>query len=231
MLGLLCMLPVVTIFASITAMHFVNFKLAIDKDINVPREFFKSFKQNLLQSIPLLILFALVGGLLVYAWINNLSSENTNSLLVIMLSIASIIYLSLESVATYLLAKFDNTTKRLLLLTIYAVGAHIDIVFKLSLVEATVIAIPVLIYIINPGVSALIAALIVCFVLLILFEVLSGKWIDPIFATLLKSNEKKLQDEATESDESSEGAESENVEDLSIDEDSSESINAEKESE
>jgi len=198
-LAILCMAPLVTIATSITAMHFVNFKLAKDEDTDVVKEFTKSFRQNFLQSLFLLIVFSVTGVSFVFAWMGQFGNDGpVNTLVIIALSIGTLIYFMLETVSTYLLAKFENPLKKLILLTLFTVGAHIDITFKLAIVESAVFAVPILIYIIDPGTASLTAALIVCFVLLVIFEMLSGKWVEPIFDTLIKSNEKRQQQELEE---------------------------------
>ena len=59
---LLCCLPVVTIGASLTAMHYVLLKMVRNEESYIVRSFFKSFKQNFKQAtvIWLIILLFLV---------------------------------------------------------------------------------------------------------------------------------------------------------------------------
>ena len=46
----ICCIPIVTIGASITAMHYVMLKLVRGEDGYIVKDFFKSFKQNFKQS-------------------------------------------------------------------------------------------------------------------------------------------------------------------------------------
>ena len=61
-LWLLCCIPVITIGASTIALYYVMLKLVKDEETTVTREFFHSFKQNFLQSLPESFLYLLGGG-------------------------------------------------------------------------------------------------------------------------------------------------------------------------
>ena len=54
-LWLLCCIPVITIGASTIALYYVMLKLVKDEETTVTREFFHSFKQNFLQSLPVTV--------------------------------------------------------------------------------------------------------------------------------------------------------------------------------
>ena len=47
---LICCLPIVTIGASLTALHYVTLKMARNEESYIIRSFFKSFKQNFKQA-------------------------------------------------------------------------------------------------------------------------------------------------------------------------------------
>ena len=57
---LICCLPIVTIGASLTALHYVTLKMARNEESYIIRSFFKSFKQNFKQSTLIWILMAAV---------------------------------------------------------------------------------------------------------------------------------------------------------------------------
>ncbi len=59
---LLCCLPVVTIGASFTAMHYTALKMVRDEEGYITKTFFKSFKENLKQGIGATIILALVSA-------------------------------------------------------------------------------------------------------------------------------------------------------------------------
>ena len=63
-LWMVCSLPVITAGASTTALFYCTLKLHKDKDISVIRDFFKSFRQNFMQSTIAWVLLLLAGGVL-----------------------------------------------------------------------------------------------------------------------------------------------------------------------
>jgi len=211
---LLCFItsiPVVTLAASITALHFVGFKLASGEDVEVCTEYFKSFKMNFAQSLPFLVIILAVGAGLFYSWKSLLSSGDGNMIMIFLVFIATCLYFSFESMSTYLLSKFANTTKRLMLITIYAVTKRIDLMIKLSVAQSAVVAVPVLIYYINPSVVSLIIAIVLFIILLIGYEVLASKAVLPVFEMLIKEQEESLAKRAAEA-EASEASEEESGE-------------------
>lgn len=70
LLTLLCCLPIVTIGASITAAHYTALKMHRDTDNYVFRNFFRSLKTNLLQSTLIWIIWMVVAGLSVFAYLS-----------------------------------------------------------------------------------------------------------------------------------------------------------------
>lgn len=191
LLGLLFSIPVITITDSITAMHFVNFRLRDNEDIKVFEEFMKSFKMNFKQSVPFIIFTLGLGALITMAWIDVVkSSPEINFLAAGLLLVATLIYLNVNTMFTYLLAKFDNTTKRLLVLTIYMAIGRIDVMTKLSTLELLAIVTPVIIICVNTNVVSCIIGGVVFIALLVLFEMVSGKSIIPIYEFLIKQEKK-----------------------------------------
>ena len=58
LLALLMCLPVVTVGASLTAMHYVLLKLVRDEEGYIAKSFFRSFKRNFLQATVIWLIFA-----------------------------------------------------------------------------------------------------------------------------------------------------------------------------
>lgn len=192
-LWLLCSLPVISIGASTVAMHFVNFKLVQDENINVCSEFFKSFKQNFTQSISLLVVLGAIGTLVGYTWTKQLSNlENANLAIVCLLIIATLIFLSFESMTTYLLSKFDNKTGRLFMLSVYTMLRHCDIVIKVAIVEAATIALPICIILVNPTSVFITVGITVAFIMTVMHEITSARWITEIFDILIAAQNEAL---------------------------------------
>ncbi len=67
-LTLICCIPIVTIGASITAAHYTALKMHRDTDNYVVRNFFRSFKNNLLQSTIIWIIWIAAALLSVFAF-------------------------------------------------------------------------------------------------------------------------------------------------------------------
>lgn len=193
-LGIICALPVITLCTSITAMHFVNFKLQKDDSVNVFKEFFKSFRQNFVQSIVFLIIIGGVGTLVGWSWVSLFTAEGDFSYIIGgLLLVATLIFFNFECVSTYLLAKFENTTKRLILITIYASVRHMDVVTKASFMEAAMIAVPALIICVNPNIVTFSIGVVIFLALCVAFQIISSKLIIPIFDELIKQNEEASQ--------------------------------------
>lgn len=191
LLGIIFSLPVVTLADSITAMHFVNFRLVKEPDTNVCREFFKSFKLNFLQSLWFLLIIGGVGTLFGYLWVATLKdTDNFNIMLTGLLLIATLLFFNFEFLSTYLLSKFTNTTVKLIMLSVYASIRNVDKVTKASFLETAMIAVPVFVYCVNPCVVSLSVAIAVFFVLMVVFEIVSAKIVTPIFEDLIKQNGK-----------------------------------------
>lgn len=57
---LLCCLPVVTIGASLTAMHYVLLKMVRNEESYIVRSFFKSFKENFKQATVIWLIILLL---------------------------------------------------------------------------------------------------------------------------------------------------------------------------
>lgn len=64
LLWILCSLPLITAGASTTALYYCVLKLHKDKEVNVFRDFFKSFRQNFKQATFLWLVAAAVAGFL-----------------------------------------------------------------------------------------------------------------------------------------------------------------------
>lgn len=76
-LWLICCIPIVTIGASTTALYFETMKLAENNEGYIARNFFRSFKQNFLQSTVIWIILAISGfGIGYYLYNMLFHSEN-----------------------------------------------------------------------------------------------------------------------------------------------------------
>lgn len=185
-LWLICSLPVISLGASTVAMHFVNFKLVKDENINVYREFMKSFKQNFVQSIGLLVICVPIGAFVGWNWVKQLTRvEEANLFVVGILFITSLVFFAFESCTTYLLSKFDNKTGRLVMLSFYTMLRHCDISIKIAIMEAATVALPIFIIVLNPVPSFIAAGVFAAIVMVVIHEITSSRWMTQIFDILI----------------------------------------------
>ena len=113
-LWLLCCIPVVTIGASTIALYYVMLKLVKDEETTVTREFFHSFKQNFLQSLPVTVIFLVAVAVLV-ADFHILGTSGGQSGASFMYGFCIVLGIVCAAVFSYvfpLLSKFDNTIKK-----------------------------------------------------------------------------------------------------------------------
>ena len=131
-LWLLCCIPVITIGASTIALYYVMLKLVKDEETTVTREFFHSFKQNFLQSLPVTVIVLVVaqGASFMYGFC----------------IVLGIICAAVFSYVFPLLAKFENTVKKTFENGARLAASHIG----QTLVITVVNLFPVLWFLISP---------------------------------------------------------------------------------
>lgn len=112
-LTLICCFPIVTVGASMTALHYMALKIARDEECYITRDFFKSFKANFKQGtiiwlIQLFIALVLVGDFYI---IEKSGLEFSSKMQVLLMAVAIIVLYT--SMFVYpVLAKFENTVLR-----------------------------------------------------------------------------------------------------------------------
>lgn len=113
MVTLACCIPVITIGASLTAMHYVLLKMARNEESYIVRSFFKSFKANFKQAtIIWLIILLFLGFFAADVVIINYSGLTFPSALKIALSaLFLIVYMGLCYVFP-VLSRFENTVPK-----------------------------------------------------------------------------------------------------------------------
>lgn len=108
----ICCLPIITIGASVTAMHYVMLKMVRNEEGYIVKDFFKSFKMNFKQAtiiwlIMLVMIFVFVGDYLIVNYSGIVFPEGMGLILTV---VAILIFI----VSTYIfpvLSRFDNTVK------------------------------------------------------------------------------------------------------------------------
>lgn len=108
----ICCLPIITIGASVTAMHYVMLKMVRNEEGYIVKDFFKSFKLNFKQAtiiwlIMLVMIFVFIGD---YFIVNYSGLEFPQGMGLILSVVATLVFI----VSTYIfpvLSRFDNTIK------------------------------------------------------------------------------------------------------------------------
>lgn len=106
---LVCCIPIVTIGASLTAMHYVLLKMVRDQESYIVRSFFKSFKANFKQATVIWLMILLVLAIFtVDLRIINSSMDFPQILKVMLYALFMVTYMVLCYVFP-VLSRFDNT--------------------------------------------------------------------------------------------------------------------------
>lgn len=111
-LTLICCLPIVTVGASMTALHYVVLKMVRDEESYIVRSYFKSFKQNFKQATIIWLILLLVGAVLIGdLFILSFSTIRFSNWIRIALFTVIIIVLLATMHLFPVLSRFDNTIK------------------------------------------------------------------------------------------------------------------------
>lgn len=109
-LTLICCIPIVTVGAAFTSMHYVALKIVRNEESYITRSFFKSFKTNFRQAtliwLLILLIAAVLGG---DYYIITKSGIQFSSVLVILIMAAAVLVICTALYVFPVLAKFDNT--------------------------------------------------------------------------------------------------------------------------
>ena len=108
LLTLLCCLPVVTAGAAYTALNDVVLRILRREEGHIVRDYFRAFKRNFKQGVPLGLLFLLAAALL-YA--DYLAAQTYVPPLRIGIAAIALIVLAIALYAFALLARFENTLR------------------------------------------------------------------------------------------------------------------------
>ncbi len=112
-LAMICCIPIFTVGASLTALHYMSLKIIRGEECYIVKGFFKSFKQNFKQAtiIWLLILMALlilVGDF----YIMQNSGIEFHIVLKVIIAVIGVLIIFTPTYVFAVLAKFDNTIVR-----------------------------------------------------------------------------------------------------------------------
>lgn len=114
-LVIICSLPIFTVGASYTAMHYVLLKMVRKEEGYLLRGFFKSFKQNFKQAtliwLGMLVLIAFLG---VDFWIFRYSEMEFSKIFMIVFLALALVFVFTAVYVFPVLARFDNSIKNIL---------------------------------------------------------------------------------------------------------------------
>ncbi|MGN0331756.1 MAG: YesL family protein [Lachnospiraceae bacterium] len=111
-LFLLCSIPVITLGASVSALYYMMLKMVRDEESGIIKGFFKAFKENVRQSIPLTMLLFVCAGLLLTD-LHILRGTESHAAMIMYGGCIALI-LAVGAVFGYifpLLSRFENTIK------------------------------------------------------------------------------------------------------------------------
>lgn len=112
-LALICCIPVVTVGASMTAMHYMALKIARNEETYVTRGFLKSFKENFVQATIIWLLQAVT--IIVLAgdyYIMFFNGMEFHSVFQVLLYLVTIIVILVSIFVYPVLARFDNSVPK-----------------------------------------------------------------------------------------------------------------------
>lgn len=113
LIALVCCLPIITVGASMTAMHYMALKIVRNEECYIVRGFFKSFKQNLKQGIAIWLIQLVAIAILAGDYYLMFKAPDMFPFAVHVVVFVVLVVVVLTSVFVYpVLAKFDNTVMR-----------------------------------------------------------------------------------------------------------------------
>lgn len=111
-LFIVCSIPVFTIGASLTAMHYVTLKMAENEDGYIARSFFKSFRQNFKQATVIWLIMLLFGIVLALDLLIMKDATGTVwTVFRVIITATAFLYIMMLIYVFPVLARFYNSTK------------------------------------------------------------------------------------------------------------------------
>ena len=108
-----CCIPVITVGASMTAMHYVLLKMHRDEEGNLTKTFFQAFKVNFKQATGLWMIYFVAASVLAFD-IYFVLNENQPVVMIVVMFALGIILLASMSWGFVLLSRYKNTVMKTL---------------------------------------------------------------------------------------------------------------------
>ena len=151
LLCILCSIPVITGGASMTAMYYVMMKLVRNEEGRILKGFFKLFRENFRQSVPLTLLFRAVIGILAADF--HILGGNRQGSASVMYGGCITLFVLFMAVYGYvfpLLARFENTVKNTLLNAARIAVTHLPSTIVILILNC----VPFIWFLVSPGTFA-----------------------------------------------------------------------------
>lgn len=145
-LTVICCIPIITIGASFTAMHYVALKIVRNEEGYITKDFFKSFKQNFVQSTIIWFILLIVAGFLAgdYYIVKKMGVEINNIVQIALWTIA--LFAAFTAIMVFpVQAKFSNSISGTIK-NAFVIGA---IQFPKTILMIILFFFPVIIYMIS----------------------------------------------------------------------------------
>lgn len=145
-LTVICCIPLVTIGASFTAMHYVALKIVRNEEGYITKDFFRSFKQNFVQSTIIWFILLIVAGFLAgdYYIVKKMDVEINNIVRIALWTIA--LFAAFTAIMVFpVQAKFSNSVSGTIK-NAFVIGA---IQFPKTILMIIMFFFPVIIYMIS----------------------------------------------------------------------------------
>lgn len=140
LLYLLFCIPIVTIGPATVALHYVTLKYAENEEERVWAPFIHSFRQNLKQGMALGVLTTGLGIFLAFDlyWIYQMVSAGIafDMVVLVMVSLACIIYLMMTAYIFPLMARYDNSLKQMFRTAVILAIRHLPATVCMAIISA-----------------------------------------------------------------------------------------------
>lgn len=110
LLMIVCCVPIITVGASLTALHYVLLKLYKDEEGNVTKTFFVAFKENFIQASSIWLIYFVMLSLLAFD-IYFVLIEGQSLIIIMLMFALCIVLLANISWAFVLLSRYKNNVK------------------------------------------------------------------------------------------------------------------------
>lgn len=140
LLYLLFCIPIVTIGPATAALHYVTLKYAANEEDRVWAPFIHSFRQNLKQGILVGLIATAVGVFLAFDlyWIYQMvnAGQAFDKVVLVLVSLACIVYLMMTAYIYPLLARYDNSLKQMFRTAIILAIRHLPATLCMAVISA-----------------------------------------------------------------------------------------------